>query len=343
VLLGCTATYTAHSLALNAVAKSPPGRSSPGDPKKWDAILQTAANETRNAEKLKTDNTQANTEFVNVDLSGQHVLSGTTNRTQWLELLKIIDSCLPVAQPDNVSMNDLEKLKAAIPARNELHVTNIDVQQVPDVSAWCDTAKSLDENTSSGAGAAANTVATPAAAGQPVAAGQPGGDLPKGPGWIVRIAGYHYHNRSGGYDPKFGASEAQFVRETLIANLRDMKIKLPTEPAPVAVKDLGVSYPVLILKLCEGVHDVKIPLPSSEAKAGESNTGHVGGPASPMAGGVTRPSGAALEQQFIPLREYPFVVQFCWQPKTPDERADLRKAKEANPNPTDPNAPPAKP
>ena len=38
----------------------------------------------------------------------------------------------------------------------------------------------------------------------------------------------------------------------------------------------------------------------------------------------------------IRLQRFDFVVQFCWQPKTPTERRDAKKAKEQAANPAQP-------
>ena len=66
---------------------------------------------------------------------------------------------------------------------------------------------------------------------------------PKGPGWIVRISGYHYHNADR---TNYGA---EFVRNTLIKQLRDGEVTLPTRGGgeeKVKLKDLGITCPVLV-------------------------------------------------------------------------------------------------
>ena len=51
---------------------------------------------------------------------------------------------------------------------------------------------------------------------------------PKGPGWIVKLEGCHYHNDMQNAGSNFGA---QYVRNTLIENLLNAKVKLPSEKA----------------------------------------------------------------------------------------------------------------
>ena len=48
---------------------------------------------------------------------------------------------------------------------------------------------------------------------------------PTGKGWVVEIFGYHYYNYPHNGD-KLGAGE--FVRQTLIKNLKEGKVMLPT-------------------------------------------------------------------------------------------------------------------
>ena len=60
-----------------------------------------------------------------------------------------------------------------------------------------------------------------------------------GPGWIVQITGYHYHNA----DPRdYGA---EYVRSTLMENLRNKKVKLsssePGTAEEVSMAELGIT------------------------------------------------------------------------------------------------------
>ncbi len=84
---------------------------------------------------------------------------------------------------------------------------------------------------------------TPAAAGS---GNQTGAAGPTGPGWIVELSGYHYHNN----DPEHLG--AQYVRETLIRKLASGTVTLPNDAGgeeEVPLKELAISYPVLITQV----------------------------------------------------------------------------------------------
>ena len=75
-------------------------------------------------------------------------------------------------------------------------------------------------------------------------AGKAGAAIPTGPGWIIKLVGYHYHNN----DPR--NQGAQFVRQTLCSNLRSGAVKLPTGEAgaieDVPLQELGIACPILV-------------------------------------------------------------------------------------------------
>ncbi len=74
------------------------------------------------------------------------------------------------------------------------------------------------------------------------------------------------------------------------------------------MKDLGISYPTIVRK--SPLEDESIVDPNTEAAEG----------------------GAAADgspAKTINVKHFDFVVQFCWQPKTPPERRKAIKEREA--------------
>ena len=78
-----------------------------------------------------------------------------------------------------------------------------------------------------------------------------------------------------------GQSRAQYVRSTLIRQLREMTLQLPAGAGadldPVAMKDLGISCPVLVNPMA--VRDVEVIDPAAAlqaAHAGGAGTGSAG-------------------------------------------------------------------
>ncbi|HEX3727592.1 MAG TPA: pilus assembly protein PilM [Pirellulales bacterium] len=136
---------------------------------------------------------------------------------------------------------------------------------------------------------------------------------PTGPGWVIQLRGYHYHNKH------LDASDSttRFVRDTLIKQLREGKVKLAGKDGKdqeVSVKDLGIGYPVIV---------------SDEIKFTPEE--HVDPNAGPPKPG---PDGKPTAEKTITLKRFDFTVQFVWQPTTRSKRLEIQeqRAKAQNPS-----------
>ena len=281
LLLGCAVNYAAHSLALGGVDAKDPA---------WVAAQGQASALKTKVKGFADNDTEAHAKFTETDLTGQHLVQNVEGRIRWLELLKAIDACLPRGEdPKPADAKESKEKEVAlaedIMRRRELHITNIDSQEVDDIAQW-QTVAGLTPDVSS----------TPSPGADAASAENPSGASPaKRPTWIIQIAGLHYHNATR------DNQGAQYVRNTLIKNLRKNTVELPTADGKgverVSMEDLGISCPVLLK--APRVYEV----PITDANGNE-----------------------------IMLKQFDFVVQFCWQPKTPQERqeaAKIAKEKEA--------------
>jgi type IV pilus assembly protein PilM len=359
LLLGCSISYAAYSLAMGTV-----------DTSHWQTAENEASTLVKQAGSFKSDADKAVADFTETDKIGQNLVGNVEGRIRWLELLSALNASLPSDPPAKADdaqeeKKDPEALAKQISQKKELHVTSLECQQVEDVSTWYTGVKHWDNaapDAASHAGADASGTAAPVAgagaapggapaggvAGGPAGApggmtggpgamstGTPsaGGDTaggsgevgPKGPGWIIQLTGYHYHNA----DKKdYGA---QYVRNTLIEKLRKGKIKLPSadpkRQETVSMADLGVSYPVLV----NPARIVNVELPNPNAVPDATGPAVMGGGLGAAGGRARTPAGAGNDASAgtISLKKFDFVVQFCWQPKTPTMRQEAQKAKKA--------------
>ena len=148
---------------------------------------------------------------------------------------------------------------------------------------------------------------------------------PQGAGWVVEIAGHHFHN-----EPHHKPDEAaQFLRSTLIRNLVGKGAKVIVSGGPrageqVSVKDLGIGFPVIVSS--SPVRTVRV----ADGSGLGSGLDVSGGDMMPPRGGAPRgrgpatPANAARDEGMIALRRYDFVVQFVWQPRTPGAPEPVR-------------------
>ena len=223
-------------------------------------------------------------------------------RFQALEMLRAVETCLPRRNLDAPNPAD----------REELHIDAIDCEFYPDLAAWFAAVKPMWDETHGATGAAPAPTTPPADA--PAADGAAPG--PTGPGWVVEIRGHHFHNE----DRHGPEQDEQFVRSTLIRNLdgKGVEATLTAGPrvaeraggaaaGPVAVPigAMGIGYPVIVSSPQVRTVQVSRSAPGPVRPAGDPG---------PAPGGQ---AGADPESaDLVSLRQYDFIVQFCWRPGT---------------------------
>lgn len=130
---------------------------------------------------------------------------------------------------------------------------------------------------------------------------------PTGPGWVIQLRAHHFRNQRD--DANSGPT---YVRNTLIKKLREgeQEIMLPVaggkpgETKAFKIRDLGLKYPVLV----------------ETGNINWENTVEVEDPTA-----APGPGGQVARKQ-VNLPRYDFLVQYCWQVVTPEERGKLAPA-----------------
>ena len=234
-------------------------------------------------------------------------------RFQSLEMLRAVQSLLPRDPAGRVPENPAD--------RNELHITAMDCQFFPDLATWFAAVKQqwLETHaTEEGDGQpppaeggpavdpAANLAAEPGVEAEALVdsgpASLPG---PTGPGWVVQLTGYHYHNE----DHHKPDEAAQFVRSTIVKGLLGEGDELVVSAGPwagrtVSVQEFGIAYPVIVATT--PVRTIRV------VKEGAPTAGEPFVPRPDLFPGPGQP-----EEREITLRRFDFVLQFAWQPVSP--------------------------
>lgn len=175
---------------------------------------------------------------------------------------------------------------------------------------------------------------------------------PEGPGWVIELRGYHFFNE----DPETWAGT--HVRDTLLKNLREGTLSLPTELGEAleefTMEELGIGYGILAVERLID-HNHRVPNPYYEPPAGApgggmgpgmglgpgmgmgagmeglGGLGGFGGGQQPQTGSPKKPRSKpgvdeeAENPRFFPAPKYSFVVQFCWQERLLAERLRARQ------------------
>jgi type IV pilus assembly protein PilM len=166
--------------------------------------------------------------------------------------------------------------------------------------------------------------------GQPIEEGA--GGL-TGPGWVIEIRGYHLHNTLRGDQNITVPYEGEnFIINTFFKNLETGTVQLPDGPngelIDVPIKDLGIKYPVIVTseqikpvtyfpEATDMSADGGVPAMTPTYDRGETAVG----PAAP----------GEEEPELWKLRQYDFIIQFCWQPQPRGKRLEKEKAEDEQP------------
>ena len=308
----------------------------------WKQSISQSKSMASTVGNYESTNSTLRTKFEQIAKIGERLQSNVDGRLLWLELLKAIDGALP---RDERPAEERLRTAEDVTARNEVHITSMDCQQFPDLSAWFGPVKPLYEESQQTA--AERRAAEAAAAGedaleeegvedqapdavQPETSVADAADAqpdpgPTGDGWVIQLVGYHFHND--------GKNEGeQFLRSTLIQSLEEGSIELPDGPGgemiEVSFKDLGIGYPVVITK--NKIESVQY---DPEAEEGEqagrprrtAESGIGGRNSRGARGGQTADKGPEVWK----LRRYDFVVQFTWTPTPRHVRQQNRETASA--------------
>jgi type IV pilus assembly protein PilM len=329
VLAGLTFNYFTHVAAWRDVNLDP-------DTGPWTQAISTAEATKRNADDKESTRQGIKTAVAGLVTIQSKLTDNVEGRVRWLELLKAIDAALP--KDDRPREDTAEHVMS----RNELHITAIDDQYLTDVAGEYFTAIEPLYWASKGKAPGGSVDDTGAAAGDAfaatdgLAAGEATADAqaapPTGPGWVIQLTGYHFHNA----DRTNQASV--FVENTLIKHLTEGTIKLPDGPPgpdgqatliDVPIKDLAISHAWYVTgnKLTDEFIDPDAELygeggnPNAYMDRGRefSDDGGRGGDE-----GQQEP-----ESREFTVQRHDFVVQFIWQPKTRAERLAIAEERRA--------------
>jgi type IV pilus assembly protein PilM len=343
----------------------------------WEAAMT----EVENVQSELTNNEQKDQERVDklkeLTALGRELSGNSDRRLLWLELMKAINRALP--QDENVAANEIPDPKELpISERKELHIEYVESEYFLDLAEWFEgpvREKYIEEldlierdNPSAPSTSDPNATATDAegtatdsavgppdpVAGAPDQAAEGGVQAPSGPGWVIELKGYHYFNDEKNMRIWAGVH----VRNTLLKNLREQTIELPTGPGQslekFTMEELGIGYAILAYEpRIEKRHPIPNPFYEGLKKGtGSDNVGQFGQfgqfgnlegtpTAEPTGNGSAptaetsdtaddadeangEPKEDADEPPVYIVPRFDFIVQFCWQEQMLSDRLKKR-------------------
>ena len=324
----------------------------------WKDVESKVMSLQSTSNQYMTRDTDQMADFKHVSAVGQEVIGNADRRLLWLELLRAINESLP-KDPRNAENEILDPEIVPYVDRLELQIEHVESEYYPDLKVWFNdevrrlysqdllTIEEEQVEEQPAAEPAADEVAdAPAPAppapepppAEPLPSGQPGsngqqGEVPEipgpvGPGWVIELKGIHYHNSSDSV--RSDTAGPNYVRKTLLKNLREAKVWLPEDPSDPAnpsltgfsLKELGIGFAIIADQKTELRN--RIPNPNAKRPATSSSLDTFG----------TIPSTTAATEEpekeiseFFDAPKFSFRVQFCWQEKRLSERLAERGRK----------------
>lgn len=181
---------------------------------KAETIAANKDTQKANFEAAVAANTTLKTEF-------DQLVAGTAGKTEWLEVYKAINVCVPTDCGDALDETDPTK-------KQQMRIFSITATKYPDLGMWF-------------------TKATKAPGAKDFMLARDRDAPPTGPGYVFRIQGRHFHADES--DRRM--SEVQYVQNTLLANLKKWKVEIKDKQtcAPmgdVPVRQLGISHATIV-------------------------------------------------------------------------------------------------
>ncbi len=102
----------------------------------WKSALDEAKRVDGESKRLQGDYQAAIKKYQEAKDKGDRLVKNLQNRSRSLEFLTKLDKCLPTDTRAMPSSTNPEKLRDEIMHRDQLLITNVDSQQVDDVSKW---------------------------------------------------------------------------------------------------------------------------------------------------------------------------------------------------------------
>lgn len=264
------------------------------------------------ARRYQTEYDESKAAFTRTYQIGDSFTQNVQGRRLWLEVMKVVNECLPrnpADQPPNPE---------DVTTRQDIKIESIESRRMENLADWFTGIhpqydaglvalgrKEKDEN--------AQPAVDPTAEVDPFAAPQESAPVaggPEGPGWVFELKAHHFFN----YRDRNDDQGMNYLRRTLLTNLLDKEISLPAEEAkkwglraqddpdssPMRVKpsDLGVTFPVILDKgAINWNNEIEVDDPAVRVEPGKP----------------------AVKKR-VKAPRYNFVVQFAWKEILPGAR-----------------------
>ncbi len=253
--------------------------------------------------RMKTEYDGAVAKNKELKAQGDLLLSSESGRTDWLELYKAINECLPRDVGDQRDEDDPTK-------KHQIRLFSITSERLNDVGTWFAKLDARDK-----------TFMRKEDLDAP----------PKGPGYVFTLKGQHFHADRD----DFNQQGVLYVVNRFLNNLKQWDVQQPDSPAAVPVRKLGITHATI--PSSNSTSNVKyVPPGNRTVNPGAPGTppgapppGVAGGPGagSPRSLAASKRKKRAKKAELEPgdeagqmIPQTDFEVQFVWIEVPPEKR-----------------------
>ena len=310
--------------------------------RKWkDSISQVKAKSSKSSQLVSTDDDLKATQDK-LDLISQELVSASEDKGGWIEVYSALYHAFP-EDPDikalldaGIQTIDPRDEKFGFEDREEIYIDHIESVFHEDLSTWVSTIKPVfdkqfsvseeDMVAAKAAGVDADDV------GADSDGSEDEGGLKETPGWVIEIRGHHFHNSR---QSMAGLNAGKrFVVKTLINNLLHKEdVELPAGDDPDRLfkySDLGILYPT-ITRVSDSakekliIYDPTASALDEKARRDAARRGPIRGRQSAAPAVDEDEEKDVTAEATFSVKEYNFVVQMAWVPRSPEERILARE------------------
>lgn len=243
-------------------------------PPRWQAASSAVASTKSYSDgKIAADKKQlSQLEFLKK--VGEEVSGNVDRRLLWLEIMYAVHQSLPRTPLKDGVMPTIKDVP--LQEREDIFLTSVETRKVEEASNdwFTERKKTIYQN---------ELKDWSRKTGKPLPEGSAEDTGPTGPGWVVTLTGYHYHNSP---EKHKGDEGGAYVRRTLMDALLNGTVRLPDGKGGTetfTMKELGITHPFLLADRTPV--ETNVPNPDYEPPDSGAGFSGMGGGGMPGMGG----------------------------------------------------------
>ncbi|KAA1261633.1 Competence protein A [Rubripirellula obstinata] len=283
---------------------------------------------------------------------GTEVSGNAESRLKWLEVIRVINDVVP--RPDFPDGKVLSPKELPYVDRKDIHVTEIETKFFEDLATWWSTPllatryreelrnwveltgeklRPEEEEAMLAAAEESSMGASSMSTGMDDMYGSSTSSIdapaggPEGPGWVIQLSCYHYHNEID----RIGFEGSDHVRRIMTTAFRNSKVKLPIgsddNGNPIydefTMQEMGIDYPFLLND--ERPREVEIANPDFDEDAYQAAIENRTDTATTRRDELRDADGNLVDLPTLIVRKHEFIYQFVWKENTLSERLKARE------------------